>query len=511
MADSSNLFVNLLILLLVVISYLLPALLRARAKKRRRQMLEEAEKPGTARPAAPAQKDASSGGIDQAIKGIEAMLSGKADEEGAVTPGEDTETYELEAQKAEALSIARDAAVALRQAREIHENVLSLRYLMPLRDIISREIIAPLEALRKRALSAKNDPITIPFATSPESDIFFAISGSSALFEATFLLRTIDEIVRHYSDAGFRKSIEPSEKIANAFFQQVLTSVQASYPGITHFLPVAIPSQIYSASLQDDKIARAGILLYPAYTRPAPSPHIYVTIPFFMCANLVNAQLTPESLEDAELWNEPAQNIATLGADYLCSAILGPSYLAAMVGMEGNRLTADRIEMTRRALAAHQLENGFSAIIPDEISDNLGAADARLDAILEMPMFGNSTLMAAASRSSIRFDYDDIQRISRSIASPTIELAGETPLHLLAGAALAASAGSRKDEGFLAANLDSLLRGRIPTAAPKAARAAVRPAAQKAEEGLTSVDVLDAIVTGAVLGRRKFNGSRSPY
>ncbi len=497
MADSSSLFVNLLILILVAVSYLLPALLRARAKRRRSQM-QQAAKPQPAQHAAPAAKDAPAEKMEQTIKSIAAMLTGKAVEDTLIPPDDDGESYGQESRKTEALAINRDAAIALKQAHEIHEKILSFRSLMPLRDIIFSEIIAPLEALRKRALSAMNDP------SAPESDIFFAISGSSALMEATFLLRTIEEITRHYADAGFRKSIEPSEKIAAAFYGQLVTIVQASYPKISRFLPVAIPSQLYNASLQDDKIARAGILLYPAYTRPAPSPHIYVTIPFFMCANLINAQLTPELLEEAELWNEPAQNIATLGADFLCCAILGPAYPAAMIGMEGNQLTADRIEMTRRAMVAHQLEKGFSAILPDEISDNLRFSDARLDAVLNMPLFGNSTLEAVAGRSNIRFDYDDMLRVSRSIASPDIELAKEKPLYLLAGTALAASE-SRKDERLLGANLDSLLRGRMPRESQRAAAGGRGPAAPIAE-GLTSADVLDAIITGAALGRRKFGG-----
>ncbi|MFH1435038.1 MAG: hypothetical protein ABIJ56_04900 [Pseudomonadota bacterium] len=498
LADSSDLFVNLLILLLVVISYLLPALLRARAKRRRGQVQQQAAKPRPARPAAPAGKEASAEKMEQAIKSIEALLSGKALESRVMPPDDDGAPAGPESRKTEALSISRDAAIALKQAHEIHEKILSFRSLMPLRDIISREIIAPLEALRKRALSALNDPM------SPSSDIFYAISGSSALMEAAFLLRTIEEIMRPYGDAGFRASIAPSEKIATAFYNQIVTIVQASYSNISQLIPVAFPSQLYGAPLQDSKIARAGILLYPAYTHPAPSPHIYATIPFFMCANLIYAQLTPESLEEAELWNEPAQNIATLGADFLGCSILGPAYLAAMIGMEGNRLTADRIEMTRRALAAHQLEKGFSALVPDELSKGLLVSDARLDAVLGMPMFGNSTLAAVGGRSNLRFDYDDMLRVRESIASPGGELAKEKPLYLLAGAALAAS-GSRKDERLLAANLDSLLRGRMPKEAQWAAAGVRGPAGPDAED-LTSADVLDAIITGAVLGRRKFGG-----
>jgi len=484
MADSSTeLIINVIVILLILISYIIPVILRARKKR------------GTA----PAGKETSSkkaaDSLDKTFKALEGLLTTheKNGSEPILDPDGDPDA---ETRRNEALFIDSDAYETLLKAHALIEQLSSMPALRALAGVIRREIVAPLEKIRKTAAAIMHDPI------SPQADIFFTVSGHCAVEEKTFLLNALKEILRYREMEDLHDAALPSKKIAESFLDKITCSHADIRSRLAWFIPVAVPSHQYSGAFQDEKISRAGILLYPAYSRSAPSPHYFTIIPFYISANLAHALLTEDVLSAAGLEHESAPYIAMLCADYMCTAILGAAYITSMRGIEGERFSGERLALCRRALADQRLDASFFNAVSREEYEAAPFRPEMIDAVLSLPLFAPSTLLSAVSGgSSLRFDDDVIMLAARSILSPTQELVEKSPVLLLSGAILA-SHGRPEEETAIAANLDSLLRGTVPSPEISAGEEGEERAAAAADDlsaPLSQEEIVQSIILGSFI------------
>lgn len=494
MADSSTeLIINVIVIFLILISYIIPVILRARKKRR----------------TAPSGKETSSkkaaGSLDKTFKALENLLNPqeKNGSEPILDPDGDPDS---DMRRNEALFIDSNAYETLLNAHALIEQITSMpAALRALADVIRREIVAPLEKIRKTAAAIMHDPI------SPQADIFFTVSGHCAVEEKTFLLNAINEILRYREMEDLQDAALPSKKIAESFLDKISCPHADIRSRLEGFIPIAVPSHQYSGAFQDEKISRAGILLYPAYSRSAPSPHYFTIIPFYISANLAHALLTEDVLSAAGLEHESAPYIAMLCADYMCTAILGAAYITSMRGIESERFSGERLALCRRALADQRLDASFFNAVSREEYEAAPFRPEMIDAILSLPLFAPSTTLSAVSGgSSLRFDDDVIRLAARSILSPTQELLEKSPVLLLSGALLA-SHGRPEEETAIAANLDSLLRGTVPSPEISAGEEGEEraEAADDLSAPLSEEEIVQCIILGSFISPSRARHSRA--
>jgi hypothetical protein len=468
MADSSTeLVINIIVIFLVLLSYVVPFLLRSLKKKRERERAGQGPEPVES--------------IEKTFKSLETVLTGETDEEAIEEAAGDNGPA---AGPAEARSIEAAARAALKDASALAGRLRQLERLAPLAALVEREIMEPLENVRRAAAVLVRNP------EEPGTDAAFAVAGHATMMNKTYLIQALNEIVSSWHDERLVSRSRPAVRLAEAFFARLGAALTDLYPGFDRMVPVAVPAPVYGSMIQDEELSTAGIILYPAAVAPAASPMDYSVPLFYLAANFSGALVTDVVLESAGLSPQARPTMVILAGHYVACSLLGPAYIEAMRTVKQDLFTDEELEACRRALADQPMS---LTRMEREEHDVPASESARPwgEALVSLPLFGGPGLRALADRSAI-------DAVSGSLVAQAHKTTRSHPIILLVGA-MSAAARYPEAAGRLARTLEALLTGERLEPKPRRRREArqVPGATLPAHAALRTDEIVSAVVLGA--------------
>jgi hypothetical protein len=467
MADSSTEFlINIIVIFLVLLSYVVPFLLRSLRKKREQDRVARGPEPVET--------------VEKTFRTLETVLTGEA-------AGEEIEEAPAAPMAAEAMSIEAEARAAQRDASALAERLRGLEHLAPLADLVEREILEPLEKVRRTAAVLMKNP------DAPGTGAFFALTAHATVMDKTYLVQALREIVTTWRAGSLADRALPAARIAETFFRRLGAALAGLYPAFDRFVPVAVPASAYGSMIQDEKLSAAGIILYPASTEPAGSPMDYSVPLFYLAANVSGALVTDAVLEEAGLSPQTRPTLVILAGHYVACSLLGPAYIDAMRDVKRESFTDEELEACRLALADQPMSLSRRDGEEQELPTSESAARWG-EALVFLPLFGGPGFRALADRSPLRFERSAIEAVSDALVAAADGITEKNPVILLVGA-MSAAARYPEAAGRLARTLESLLRGERPGPTPRPDEDA--PTAAEAGAALTTDELVAAVVMGA--------------